>query len=128
MPDQIPIARISELLAGYAARRYSPRDVVEEVARRIDAAGDDHVWIARVPTSEMLRRAAELSDQPACSMPLYGVPFAVKDNMDVRDMPTTAGCPEFAYQRREPRRWSSACSKLVRSWSERPISINSRRG
>ena len=98
MTEQIPIARMSELMAGYAARRYSPTDVVEEVIRRIAAAGDDHVWIVRVPREELLRRAAELAREPTTSAPLYGVPFAVKDNMDVRGMPTTAGCPEFAYR------------------------------
>jgi allophanate hydrolase len=32
-----------------------------------------------------------------CELPLWGVPFVVKDNIDVAGWPTTAGCPDFSY-------------------------------
>ncbi len=48
--------------------------------------------------SKLCARAEELeSAADAQKLPLYGVPFAVKDNIDVAGMPTTAGCPAFAY-------------------------------
>jgi len=57
------------------------------------------VWIARVPADVVLERARELQRDAAARvrLPLYGLPFAVKDNIDVAGMPTTAGCPQFAY-------------------------------
>jgi allophanate hydrolase len=64
--------------------------------------GNDTAWIALVDHAQLARQIAALdARRPAGSgfagMPLYGVPFAVKDNIDVAGMPTTAGCPEFAY-------------------------------
>src|SRR5919202_4937052 len=101
MAHEIQISSLTELQAGYADRAYAPVDVVEEVLRRIDAAGDDRAWILRLSREDMTRQAAELGAKGrravGGALPLYGVPFAVKDNMDVAGMPTTAGCPDFAY-------------------------------
>ncbi|HTP95758.1 MAG TPA: allophanate hydrolase [Burkholderiales bacterium] len=63
------------------------------------SAGDrHHAWIFRIPEREVLRRAEALDDDPAArALPLFGIPFAVKDNIDVAGYPTTAGCPDFSY-------------------------------
>ncbi|MEV7964528.1 allophanate hydrolase [Sphaerisporangium sp. NPDC088356] len=87
------------------ARRYRdgsacPSDVAEEVLGRIAARGDDHVWITLRPAADLLADAAELARRwpdPGSRPPLYGVPFAVKDNVDVAGLPTTAACPAYAY-------------------------------
>jgi allophanate hydrolase len=60
----------------------------------------DPVWIARVPASDVMARARFLEERSPgerAAMALYGVPFAVKDNIDVAGVPTTAACPDFAY-------------------------------
>ena len=91
---------IHNLQAAYAAGTLTCRQVIEEVLARIAAAGDDKVWISRVPDAELLAQAealdARLSEIER--LPLYGVPFAVKDNIDVAGMTTTAACPGFAYK------------------------------
>ncbi len=109
----MPLAELSldlrRLAAGYAAGEFSPADVMREVLRRIAAAGDDKVWISRRGDADILRDAAALTADRS-RLPLFGVPFAVKDNMDADGLPTTAGCPDFAYR---PAASAAVVGKLV---------------
>ena len=88
---------ISELLAGYRARRFSPVEVIERLLSARAAQPDRREWIVRLPSESVRQRARELSSRAPDSLPLYGIPFAVKDNIDLESVPTTAGCPEYAY-------------------------------
>jgi len=74
-----------------------PRDVVAGVLDRIAARGEDKVWIRLTPRGALQARAAALERLGPAGLPLYGVPFAIKDNIDCAGEPTTAGCPDFAY-------------------------------
>lgn len=56
-----------------------------------------HAWISVLPEPRVLELAAALGRSDPASLPLYGVPFAIKDNIDLAGQPTTAGCPDFAY-------------------------------
>lgn len=56
-----------------------------------------HAWISLLPLERVLAMAKALEGQDPASLPLYGVPFAIKDNIDLADHPTTAGCPDYAY-------------------------------
>lgn len=83
---------IGNLVDLYESRKITPDAVIDEVYARIEATGVRPNWIALVDkekAKERLRRAAR--------GPLYGIPFAVKDNIDVAGMPTTCACPAFAY-------------------------------
>ncbi len=89
----------SRLQAAYASGDQTPKGLVHQVCERIAARGEDGVWIHLEPEYRLLARAQELEARraDADALPLYGVPFAVKDNIDVAGVPTTAACPEYAY-------------------------------
>ena len=74
-----------------------PSHVVAGVLDRILARGDDKAWIHVLPRAELDARAAELERHGPDGLPLYGIPFAIKDNIDLAGHPTTAACPEYAY-------------------------------
>jgi len=79
------------------AEGLSPADLIGECYRRIAEAGDPGIFIELFPQAYVERIAASLGDyDPA--LPLWGVPFAVKDNIDVAGFPTTAACPAYAYE------------------------------
>lgn len=65
---------------------------------RIATAPEHNIWITRLPEDKLLKRVQALADKDPASLPLYGIPFVVKDNFDVAGMPTTVACPEFAYE------------------------------
>ena len=84
-------------------------DAIEEVYRRIEANASNPVFIHVVPKGKALERAAAVEKMPKVS-PLWGKPFVVKDNMDVEGLPTTAGCPSFAYT---PKKSATAVQRLL---------------
>jgi allophanate hydrolase len=83
---------IGALTEAYASGALTPAAVIEEVYRRIAERGEKPVWISLRPLADVLEKA-----KTAPKGPLYGIPFAVKDNIDVAGLPTTCACPEFAY-------------------------------
>jgi allophanate hydrolase len=99
------------LAAAYRSGTVTPADVVEEVLRRIADRGDAAIWIALWPRERLLAEAAEVARRREAGepLPLYGVPFGVKDNIDVAGLPTTAACPAFAYQ---PERDAAVVARL----------------
>ncbi len=91
---------ITSLQQAYASGQATISSVVAEIHIRIAAEGLHPIWISLVPADQTLRRAAELDAlAPAdrAKLPLFGIPFAVKDNMDVAGLPSTAGCPAYAF-------------------------------
>jgi allophanate hydrolase len=80
-------------------RGLDPALVVEHVFEAIEAADDPGIFISLVEPKAARRAARKLGAfDPA--KPLWGIPFAVKDNIDAAGLPTTAACPTFAYTAR----------------------------
>jgi len=94
----------AELRATYTSGGLTPGEVIDEVYSRIAERGADATWISLVPQSVARARADSLNPAALADLPLFGIPFSVKDNIDVRDQETTAGCPAFAYPAEETAR------------------------
>jgi allophanate hydrolase len=102
---------IGTLREAYGSGAVTPADVVAEAQARIEARGSDGVWISLAPRAYLDREIAELARrrESGAVLPLYGIPFAVKDNIDVEGLPTTAACAAFAYS---PQRDASVVARL----------------
>src|SRR5690349_14775832 len=98
----------------YRRGELTPRALIDDLFRAFDQVEDDALWITRLDARGLRAAAQRLQARAAAEglerMPLYGLPFAVKDNIDVAGWPTTAGCPAFSYA---PTRSAHAVEKLL---------------
>lgn len=79
--------------AAYRCGDVTPAQAMKQLASALHDS-ERALWIHLLDESSLIAQAEALTDP---SLPLYGIPFAVKDNIDVAGIPTTAGCPAFAY-------------------------------
>ena len=101
---------ISTLRQHYLAGSLTPSALVEELDTRIGTEDPHHIWIRRLSKQEMLAYAQKLEGRDPASLPLYGIPFAIKDNIDLGAIPTTAACPDYAYT---PEKSATVVQKLI---------------
>jgi allophanate hydrolase len=100
IPSQHLHLDLPRLTGGYEDGTLTPSLVVASILDLIAARGDDGVWISVVARDAALSRARDLEAlTPAerAGLPLWGVPFSVKDCIDVAGLPTTSACPDFSY-------------------------------
>ncbi len=87
---------IARLIAGYRDGSSDPADIVARAYERARGTSEP-TWISLVAWSRVKLILARLRDAAPTDLPLYGVPFAIKDNIDLAGTPTTAACPAYAY-------------------------------
>jgi len=90
---------ISEWSEAYGSGQISPRTAIHALREQLAANNlNDVAWIYLLSASELdVQLDALEATKNAASLPLFGIPFAVKDNIDVAGIPTTAACPAFTY-------------------------------
>jgi len=88
---------ISQLKQAYFDKTLTPRRLMAEIKKRIEAHADNPVWIHVLSDEELEPYLLRLESCDPASLPLYGIPFSIKDNIDLAGVPTTAACPDFCY-------------------------------
>jgi allophanate hydrolase len=94
-----PTLDLKSLARIYQTREASPHEVLAAVLERIDAYPDPAVWICRIPADAVFRQVEAVEERRDAgeSLPLFGVPFAIKDSIDLAGYPTTVACPGYSY-------------------------------
>ncbi len=88
---------VAALIAAHRAGTMSPAQTVARSFQRIRDHNDPAIFTSLRDEKQALTEAEALTAKDAARLPLYGIPVAVKDNIDVAGLPTTAACPAFAY-------------------------------
>jgi len=97
--QKVETLEIQTLLNAYLTGSIQPEDVADQIFERIEAFRSYNIWISVLDRKDVDTQIAAAKDKllKGARLPLFGVPFAVKDNIDVAGIPTTAACPDFAY-------------------------------
>ena len=100
---------VLSIVAAHRAGTMTPAETVARTYARIRAHNDPAIFISMRNEADAVAEAKALQAKGDTSLPLYGVPVAVKDNIDVAGLPTTAACPAFSYN---PAHDSTAVARL----------------
>lgn len=97
MSQPIDSLDFTTLQRAYRTGALRPTALVELLLERIEATRAHNVWIHLLAPEALRARARELEGLDPETLPLYGLPFAIKDNIDLAGVPTTVACPDYAY-------------------------------
>lgn len=90
--------RLPTLRAAYRSGTLTPRELIGELLAKAAALNSEfHLFIHLLSDAEVSPYLDSLETKDIETLPLYGIPFAIKDNIDLAGIPTTAACPAFAY-------------------------------
>ncbi len=99
----------AEILNAYRAGAVSPEDIIARSFARIREHADPAIFIALREEAEVIAEARQLAQNGDKTLPLFGIPVAIKDNIDVKGLPTTAACPAYSYR---PNRDAACVARL----------------
>jgi allophanate hydrolase len=107
----VPDLRLPALKAAYASGTLTPRTLLKQLVARAQALQAQYrAYISLFDEAQLEPWLAALDGRDPASLPLYGVPFAIKDNIDLAGVPTTAACPGYAYT---PERSATVVEQLI---------------
>ncbi|MGE0051547.1 MAG: allophanate hydrolase [Arcobacter sp.] len=103
---------IKDLRAKYLSGETTIKEVVSSIFSKIEQTKDYNIWIYTLNDEELKPYLKNLENKNPKDLPLYGIPFAIKDNIDLVNIPTTAACPEFSYT---PKKSAFVVEKLIQA-------------
>jgi len=95
----------------YKNKTLTPKELIDEIIRRAEETTDYKIWIVK-PSKDLIYNFLEKLPEDSSDYPLWGIPFAIKDNIDLENVETTAACPKFAYTAKEN---ATVVDKLIKA-------------
>lgn len=103
---------INTLRENYLENKTSIREVISFIQTKIEETKNHNIWIYTLNENELEAYIKNLEGKNPKDFPLYGIPFAIKDNIDLANIPTTAGCAEYKYI---PKESAFVVEKLIKA-------------
>ncbi|TNC79635.1 MAG: allophanate hydrolase [Oleiphilus sp.] len=101
---------VSALTSAYRSGTQTPESVMHTIRQRAEQYNNYNIWIHLLSEAELMPYLEALADKSPETCPLWGIPFAIKDNIDLAGIPTTAACEAFAYT---PKTSATVVQKLI---------------
>ena len=103
---------INVLHAQYNSGELTPEALVDDILNRNVRTENPHIWIHLLTKEELTPYLKNLEGKSPVDLPLYGIPFAIKDNIDLQGIPTTAACPDYSFI---PERSATVVENLIQA-------------
>jgi len=98
--------------SSYHSKELVPEELIEEIIKRVKECREKNIWITE-PSMDFIKPYIDrLPKKMSPEYPLWGIPFAIKDNIDLKSIPTTAACEAYAYV---PRENATVVEKLIKA-------------
>ena len=98
----LPNLSLAALAQAYQNHSLDPETLLLELRQQALALADHNIFISLLSEADIRRYTNALKNHTPGSLPLYGIPFAIKDNIDLASYPTTAACPRLGLHRDPP--------------------------